>query len=203
MPVADRNTMIQDVARNVPGSISSDACRILYNVIADDLPRDGVVLVLNCGQGRSTIIAGKALAMEDKGDATILAVDTHITNPLASKPHETGSLIPFLTHLRIFKVASRVNPLVSGVSAVTKLLNKKSANVVVVHVPTIHVDFGDALRAGIEAALFSIRTSGKVILFGEGPEFDRLTDESFKSGFKLTTEHPGLRVYTSLKKEEK
>lgn len=203
MPLADRNSMLQDVLRQVPGNLSADACRVLYNLIEQDLPKDGVILHLNCGQGRGTVVAGKALEMTDKPDATILAVDTHITNPLSNKPHETGSLLPFLSYLRMFKVMGRVMPLVSGVSAVTKLLNKKSANMVIVQVPMDHVDFGDALRAAIEAAQFAIRTSGQIIVFGSESEIENITDERFKSGFKLTTKVPFARVYTALKGKEK
>jgi hypothetical protein len=191
--------MIQDVLRMVPGTLPADACRVVYNLIEQDLPRDGVILDLNCGQGRSTVLAARALQMTDKEEAMILSVDSHVINPLADRPHETGSLLPFLTHLRLFKVISRVMPLVYGVSAVTKLLNKKSANLVLIQLPMFHGDANAALREAIDAAQFSIRTGGKIVVFGEQSGIE----SPMFSGFKLTTDLPYLRAYTAPNGKEK
>lgn len=185
--------MIADVTRNVPGSLSADACRVLYNLIKDSLPKDGVILDLNCGHGRSTIIAAKTLQMNDKPEAQILAVDTHITDPNSATPHKDGSLLPFLQYLRMFKVSSRVYPLVAPTSAVSRLLNKKCANIVIVQT-------GDHnLLPLVREAQFAIRKGGQIIIFS-----DCFMDDLFpEPDFKKTTNADGIRVWTAVGAKEK
>lgn len=192
--VHDRDRMIADVVRNVPGTLSSDACRILYNLIDETLPKDGVILDLNCGCGRSTIIAAKALGMADKPEAQILALDTHVTDPTSSTPHEDGTLIPFLRYLRMFKAMSRVYPLLAPASAVSKLLNKKCANIV-----TIQYMGGNGVTQLIREAQFAIRKGGRIILFG-----DCMMDTAFpEAEYKKTTAVSGVQAWTAIGAKEK
>ena len=185
--------MIDDVRRNVPGALSDDACRILYNLIEHDLPKDGVILDLNCGEGRSTIVAARALNMTDKPEAQILALDTHITDPRSGTPHEDGTLMPFLRYLRMFKVMARVFPLVAPPSAVSRLLNKKCANIVLVQNPS---------SAVIAEAQFAIRKGGHIVVFVAWPEFP--LDQFFpETDYKKTTNYGSVQVWTSLGAKDK
>lgn len=191
--VHDRQTMIADVTRNVPGALSADACRVLYNLVEESLPKDGVILDLNCGHGRSTIIAAKALGMTEKTEAQILAVDTHITDPNSVTPHKDGSLLPFLQYLRMFKVSSRVYPLIAPTSTVSRLLNKKCANMVIVQLGEHN------LLPLVRDAQFAIRKGGKIIVFS-GLVMDDLFPEA---DYKKTTNVSGIQVWTAVGAKEK
>ena len=187
----DRKTIIADVTRNVPGSLSTEACRVLYNLVEEGLPKDGVILDLNCGHGRSTVIAAKALT--DKPDAQILAVDTHITDPNSNTPHKDGSLLPFLQYLRMFKVSARVFPLVAPTSTVSRLLNKKCANMVIVQLGAHN------LLPLVRDAQFAIRKGGKIIIFS-----DLVMDDLFPvADYKKTTNADGIQAWTAIGAKEK
>lgn len=195
----ENSAIVADVVRNVQGNIGLDACRILFNMV-DDIPKDGVILDICSGYGRSTIVMAKALETWGKTEASIISVDSHITDPLSERAYEKGSLLPFLAHLRRFKVMSRVSPLLIGAHAISKILNKKSANLVVVQTPVVHSNFEAVLSLGIQQAQFAIRKDGRITVVcnneADLASFERITDQLFDpKDFEFKTNTPFLRGY--------
>lgn len=192
--------MIDNILRHVPGTLSAASCQILYKLVKS-VPKDGLILDLSPGEGRSTVVMGAALEFYEKEDAAVVAVDSHITNPASDRPFEEGTLMRMLTHLRTFRVLKRVIPLVKGPQAVSLLLNKRAVALAVVQVPTAHVDFRQALETGIGEAQFAIRKGGKIVVVCSNDVnrdvFVKVTDKLFAADFKLSASHDYLRVFES------
>ena len=180
------------ILSQVGGQVSRKALMLL-TALAKDLPEDGAALDLYCGEGRSTIALATALEASENAGATVLAVDTHITNPLSQNPHEDGTIQQFFRHLRRFKVLHRVIPVMASVSVTRTIFNKRSFNLVVVQTPAHGIE--DALAEGIDIAQYAVRVHGKIAVLRPvgldmqtfrrfiepkfGPEFvlDMLADE--------------------------
>jgi hypothetical protein len=166
------------------GTLSGNACELLAK-FATEIPSNGVILDLNCGSGRSTVVMALALQTVKRGDAAILAVDSHITNPLSENPYKEGSIMMLLESLRHFKVANRVIPIVSPLHQADKLIDKRSANLIVVQSPvTILSSFNeDAVVGGIQLAKYAIRRGGIILVCCPNPiyraQLDRILAHQF------------------------
>lgn len=192
------STTVQNVLRTVRGRLSFNMCEILWALV-QSLPEDALILDICPGDGQSTVILAKAAEAGNKAGIRVVAVDSHITDPLSQRPHETGTLLNFLAHLRLFNVTGRVTALVAAPSIISVLLNKRSINLALVQVPTSHLDYGEALYLGIQQAQFAIRKGGVIVVPGSDTNqavFEAVTDSVFGSDFEMTTATPSLRAYT-------
>lgn len=164
------------------------------NQLAADVPAGGTVLDLNCGAGRSTVCMATAL----RKSVTITAIDSHVTNPLSTSPYLEGSLLAFLETIRRFKVTDRVIPVVSPVHLVERVINKRSANLIVVQSPvTITPSLNeDAMCHSIELAKYAIRRGGIIIVCCPNPvyrpQFDRMVEHQFRGLARVCIQREAL-----------
>jgi len=179
----------------VSGKISQHVCEKLAE-LAVNVPPNGVILDLNCGEGRSTISMSMALTEAHNYDVSIMAVDTHITNPLSSSPHEDGTLMKFLRNLRSNICLHRVVPMVMPSTKVLEVLNRKCANLVVVQTRSADTT---TLSQHIEVAKFALRAKGTIAVCLDSPvgslDFPATT-------FRMTYQSSELLVYESFRKGE-
>ena len=165
----------------ITGNISADDCEILSQLAAD-IPTNGSILDLNCGNGLSTVVKARTL----RTGVTITAIDSHITNPLADNPYKEGSIMAFLGALRRFKIAGRVIPIVAPTHMVDRVLNKRSANLIVVQSPASITPAlnEDVMVRSIELAKYAIRRGGVIVVCCPNPiyrpMFDRMVDQQFR-----------------------
>lgn len=160
-------TVLADVVNMVSGDIPLEQCEALYD-IARELPEEAVILDLFPGRGRSSIVS--ALGMRDANlNGSLFALDPHL-------PYKDGSLGPFLESINRYSLAGAIVPIIGQLSAVTKVLNKKSANLVIVQVPK-HAGFiDDFLSSSLEAARYVLRVKGRIIFFFHEPSIAETFD---------------------------
>lgn len=179
----------------VGGTLSLRSCEVIASV-ASSVPDDGVILDLNCGEGRSTLSMALALDSVGADSVSILAVDTHIINPLSQTPHEDGTVLKLLKNLRVYQALHRVVPMVMPISGVTKVLYKKCANAVVFQAPIADLT---VVTQGLETAAFALRAKGSIVVCLPNPAkniWDSLRLVLPEHTYTLTHDSPELRVYT-------
>lgn len=181
-------TLLDTILSKVPGNLSRLACGEL-TARAAQVPDDGLILDLCPGAGRSTVVLAASLEAEENGSAKVLAVDTHVTNPLSSTPQEEGTLCAFLHNLRTFRLLHRVTPIIDSIGVVPQIFNKRSANLVIVQVPNTTFNTEDTLAQAIEVAQFAVRKNGKIVVvcpFGISEDsFRRFVESRFTEGFEF------------------
>lgn len=191
-------TTLDLILSKVPGSISRETCEVLTERAAA-VPDDGLILDLCPGAGRSTVVLSTSLETEENTSAKVLAVDTHITNPLSSTPQEDGTLGQFFHNLRQFRVLHRVTPIVDSIGVIPQIFNKRSANLVVVQCPLAILNVDDTMHLAIEVAQFSVRKNGKIIVICPGSvdfsDFSRFVSSRFTEGFDLVSKTDQVLVY--------
>jgi len=186
----------------VGGAIPQDVCEILAQQ-ACTVPKDGVILDLECGEGRSTLSMALALDSTERDGIKIIAVDTHITNPRSTSPYEDGTIMRFLRHLQSYGVMHRVVPVLMPSCSVIQVLSKRCANMVVVQAPENHADLS-AIGQGIETAKDAVRRGGRLVVCR--PNIPARNFTQFVAGclpgseFTLIFENPGIVVYEHSKK---
>ena len=172
----------------ISGSLAPEDCQTLSRMAAD-VPANGSILDLNCGNGLSTVFMALAL----RTNVIITAIDSHITNPLSDNPYKEGSLMAFLGALRRFKVAGRVIPIVAPTHVVDRVLNKRSANLIVVQSPAVITPAlnEDVMVHSIELAKYAIRRGGIIVVCCPNPVyrpvFDRMIDQQFRGMEQVCT----------------
>ena len=180
-------TLLDTILSKVSGNLSRSVCDEL-TARAAQVPDDGLILDLCPGAGRSTVVLAASLEAEENGSAKVLAVDTHVTNPLSSTPQEEGTLCAFLQNLRAFRLLHRVTPIIDSIGIVPQIFNKRSANLVVVQVPNTTFNIEDSLAQAVEVAQFAVRKNGKIVVVcpaGIAPEnFRRFVASRFTEGFE-------------------
>lgn len=183
--------MLSDILRNVRGNLSEDQCNLLARLVEDLSPGE-TILDLYPGEGKSTVVLSSALGTKR---GKIYSIDTHILNPRSDRGVEEGSLKTFLANLRTFRAGASVIPIIASVDAVSGLLNKKSVNLVVVQIPTEHIDAGGLLRACIQTGQYTLRKGGKIaVLMPPGTDHAGVLLQ-FKGSFTLRHECPGMLVF--------
>lgn len=183
----------------VGGNISQRCCEALAEA-ALSVPDGGVILDLNCGEGRSTLSMAFALDSVERDEVSILAVDNHVTNAKSSTPHEDGTILKFLQNLRFYKSLHRVVPMVMSVSKVSQILNRKCANMVVVQVVTNDLT---QVSQDIETAKFALRAKGTIVVCLSNPDkmlWNGLRRVLPENSYTLTYDSQELRIYESGKK---
>ena len=190
---------LDSICRMVSGKLSTNTCQLLSDLVAE-LPDAGVVLDLYCSEGLSTVILAASMDYYGKSQATVIAVDTHVTNPISDTPHEDGTIMKHLKNLRNFRVLHRVTPIVTPVSFITKLLNKRSVNLVVVQVPVNSAAMMDSLLPEVQLGQEVIRNGGKIVVCCPNPALQRDFGESvgrcfLSKDFKLVIDQPDVKVY--------
>lgn len=187
--------MNSEVMNYTQGTLSLGDCELLAQ-LASDVPSNGTILDLNCGNGRSTITMALALRENKRGTATIIAVDSHITNPLSINPYKEGSIMTLLESLRHFQVSSWVIPVISPVHTLSRLVDKRSANMVVIQSPaTMMASFSeDVMIASMELSKDAIRRGGSILVCCPNPvyrpQFDRLLTQQFNGMPRVVTGKP-------------
>jgi hypothetical protein len=183
------------------GTLSPESCQRLFN-LAKDVPEDGVIFDVYAGEGRSTIALALGLEDGEHVPARIVSLDTHVTNPMSSTPHEDGTILKFLGHLRRFRVAHRVYTMVAPDNALS-IFNKRSANLIVIQAPTYPVSIDNVMDKAIETAKEIIRRNGRIALAcPQGvsqAEFLRFVDCHFISGFRGLVTKGDLLIYEETK----
>lgn len=191
-------TMLQSSFYNrVGGVIGPDACEQLALQV-NNVPKDGVILDLECGEGRSTLSMAFALN-EDHGNVKIIAVDTHVTDLRSSTPYEDGTIMKFLKHLQHYKVMSRVIPMLMPTSSVLQVLNKRCANLVVVN----HRDNIVSTYCNLAIALNAIRRNGRIAVCypSRNNELEqKITSYMETFYFTLIVSRSGIMIYECSKK---
>lgn len=177
----------------VSGNISQDVCEILAD-LTEKVPDNGVILDLNCGKGRSTLSMSMALSERGNQNISILAVDTHVINPLSNSPLQDGSILKFLDNLVVYNSMRRVVPMIMPVPKVLEVLNRKCANLVVVQSYSSDVT---SLNQYIDVAKFALRAKGTIAVCNP---VDNLNFP--EAIFKITYQSKGLLVYESFRKGE-
>jgi hypothetical protein len=190
---------LDSIKRMVSGKLSTDTCKLLTDLVAD-LPDAGVALDLYCGEGLSTVVLAHSMDYYGKSQATVIAVDTHVTNPISDTPHEDGSVMKHLKNLRSQRVLHRVTPIVASVSLVARLPNKRSVNLVVVQVPANSATMMDSLLPEVQLGQEVIRNGGKIVVCCPNPALQRDFGESvgrcfLSKDFKLVIDQPDVKVY--------
>jgi hypothetical protein len=160
------------------------------------VPDNGVILDLNCGQGRSTISMALGLIERGNQDVSILAVDSHVTNPLSDFPLQDGTIMKFLDSLAVYNSMRRVVPMIMPVPKVLEVLNRKCANLVVVQ---SHGSDLTTLNQYIDVAKFALRTKGIIAVCLPCPVDNLSFPESSYRSLYTSKE---LMVYESFKKGE-
>lgn len=177
----------------VSGNISQSVCEILAQ-LTENVPDNGVILDLNCGKGRSTLSMSMALSERGNQDISILAVDSHVTNPLA--PLQDGTILKFLDNLVVYNSMRRVVPMIMPAPKVLEVLNRKCANLVVVQ---SHGSDMTTLNQYIDVAKFALRAKGTIAVCLPTP-VDSLNFPD--TTFKMTYRSKELLVYESFRKGE-
>jgi hypothetical protein len=189
--------MIGHIIQTVNGTLSSSVCKRLV-VLAQEVPDDGVILDLYCGEGRSTVVMATALAVH-AGNVKIVALDTHITDPLSMTPYEDGTMARFYAHLRRFNITNRVIPLTTVAENIPYLLNRRSINLVVIQAPACAFVVEDAFETCIEVAQYVVRKLGRIVLIRpahiETNVFRGFISDRFNRDFNLIEEKNGLIIY--------
>jgi hypothetical protein len=144
-----------------------------------------------------------ALDTAERDGVTIIAVDTHITNPKSASPYEDGTIMRFLRHLYNYGFSHRVVPMLMAADSATQVLSKRCANLVVVQAPETRVDLS-TISQGIETAKDAVRRGGRIIVCH--PNAPVRNFATFVTGclpnseFTLVSETPGAVVYEYTKK---
>lgn len=186
----------------VSGAIPQDVCEQLAQQ-ACIVPKDGVILDIECGEGRSTLSMALALDSTERDGIKIIAVDTHVTNPRSTAPYEDGTIMRFLKHLQTYGVMHRVVPVLMPSSSVIQVLSKRCANMVVVQAPENHSDLS-AIGQNLETAKDAVRRGGKIVVCR--PHMPARNFAQFVAGclpsseFTLIFESAGAVVYEYSKK---
>lgn len=151
--------MISNVIARVNGNLKPETCEVLAK-LAGSVPSGGTILDLNCGEGRSTICMALALRQVSK-EATILAIDSHITDPISETPYQDGTVMRFLLNLRKFEVMQQVVPVVAPAYNLG-FINKRSANLVIIQSPATSRSAWneDALEQSMAIAKYALRKGG-------------------------------------------
>lgn len=191
---------VQTIQRMVHGSLSLNVCQLLSDLI-EELPDSGSVLDLYCGAGLSTVLLASSMDYYGKNSATILSVDTHISNPLSDTPHVDGTILTHLKNLRSFRVLNRVTTVIATTGMIGKLLNKKSVNLVVMQVPDM-----DSMLYDIQLSQEVIRNGGKIVVCHAAPtpnaEFPERVNRCFLSkDFTCVIDMPDAQVYQCMVKK--
>ena len=183
----------------VGGNLSQQGCEILAQAVLT-VPEDGVILDLNCGEGRATLSMALSLDNVGRGGVSILAIDTHVIDPKSSTPHEDGTILKFLQNLRSYRALHRVVPMVMPVSKVTKVLNRKCANMVVVQAPVCDLTI---VSQSVEIAQFALRAKGSIAVClpsSNASIWDGLRTVFPESDYTLLHNSRDMRIYESGKK---
>lgn len=167
---------MKTVLSRISGTLSMDVCNVLAQH-AVSVPADGMILDLNCGEGRSTVAMALALQRMSR-TATVLAVDTHIRHILSENPYKEGTILELLEALRYFQVGEHVVPIVASTDKLRSFINKRSANMIVVQSPsTLTTAFNeDALAQSLEIAQYAIRRGGMVFVACPNPVYRNQLD---------------------------
>jgi hypothetical protein len=192
---------IQDIVRQVRGTLSLEACTLLDELVKN-VPTDGMILDFCPGGGLSTVVMAVAVQRYER-QARIVAIDSHITNPLASKPVEEGTLLPFLSSLRTFRCADVVTPILGVPASMDALLRKNTANMVMIQIPPTHVDPVRALETSVQIAQYAIRRGGKIVAycpFLASNVFSASLERLFGHDYAEVPGKAGLRIFESMSK---
>ncbi len=196
---------LEAIFRMVSGRLSISTCHLLSDLV-EELPDAGVVLDLYCNEGLSTVVLASSMDYYGKSQATVIAVDTHITNPRSDTPHEDGTIMKHLKNLRSFRVLHRVTPIVTSVSFIYKLLNKRSVNLVVVQVPVNSATMMDSLLPEIQLGQEVIRNGGKIVVCCPNQTMQQAFEENvsrcfISKDFLLVVNRPEVKVYECVGKK--
>jgi ribosomal protein L36 len=183
------------------GTLSQASCQQLFD-LAKAVPEDGVIFDVYAGEGRSTIALALGLEDGEHVQARIVTIDTHVTNPMSTTPHEDGTILKFLGHLRRFRVAHRVYTMVAPDNALT-IFNKRSANLIVLQAPTCQVSIDNVFDKTIDTAKEIIRRNGRIAVACppgvSTQDFFRFVDCRFVIGFRALATGGDLLVYEETK----
>jgi hypothetical protein len=183
------------------GTLSQASCQQLFD-LARAIPEDGVIFDMYAGEGRSTIALALGLEDGEHIQARIVSLDTHVTNPRSTTPHEDGTILKFLGHLRHFRVSHRVYTMVAPDNALS-IFNRRSANLIVIQAPTCPVSIDSVLDKAIEMAKEIIRRNGHIAIACppgvSRADFFRFVDYRFVSGFRALVTEGDLLVYEEVK----
>jgi hypothetical protein len=155
--------MITTILSQVDGHLAGTACRILWE-LATELPLGAMILDLNCGEGRSTVTLALAVK-KAANEATILAADSHITDPWSATSMQDGNMMRFLLNLQRFQVAQCVVPIVAPIYKLG-FINKRSANLIVIQSPTTVRSLynEDAMSYCVSVAKKAVRKGGLIVV---------------------------------------
>jgi hypothetical protein len=155
--------MINNIIARVNGNLNPSTCETLSGLVGS-MPVGGTILDLNCGEGRSTVVMGLALEQAAK-EGTIVAIDSHVTDPFSDTPFQDGTVMRFLLNLRKFGVMQRVVSVVAPVYNLS-FVNKRSANLVVIQSPLTSRSAWneDALDQSMKIAKFALRKGGNIAI---------------------------------------
>jgi hypothetical protein len=183
----------------VGGTLSQQGCETIAKA-ALTVPDEGVILDINCGEGRSTLSMALALDTVERDGVSILAIDTHVIDPKSSTPHEDGTILKFLKNLRNYRALHRVVPMVMPVSKVRQVLNRKCANMVIIQAPVSDLT---SISQDIEIAKFALRAKGIIVVCLQGPNatiWDGLRLVLPETEYTMLHNSRDLRIYESGKK---
>lgn len=194
----DRGMALESIIRMVSGRLSRPLCDLLYG-LAGEVPDDGVILDLYCGEGLFTLVLAAGLKDRGKTQASIVALDTHILKPLSATPHEDGTLLTLMKNLHRARVLQNVVPIVASATLFDKLTNKRSANLVVIQSPVINSTLNGELHSSLSVAKQAIRNGGKIVIFNSHrhppKDFFQFVNQYFITGFDCIMSTPEVLVY--------
>lgn len=191
------------VLSKVGGTLSKPSLDILSS-FAMTLDDGSMILDLYCGAGRSTVTMGLALKESGNQGTKIVAVDTHVTNPLSSRPQEDGTFNAFCQNIRHFKILDIVIPVVTSVPMITEFFNRKSFNLV--SIQSSHHGIEDALLSAFYVAQHTIRAGGNIVVFRPHntslSELINFCDSNTHPGIHITQRYNDAIVYKLLNEGE-
>lgn len=181
------NQTIDSIVRQVEGNLTYEDCATLWEIV-EELPSEAIILDINAGGGRSTVLLSKAL---QGSPATILSLT------------DNKSFNGHTHHRSSFGCGSEVVPILAGIDHLKPVLNKRSANLIVLQLPPHNDDNLSTIERLAPFLSATVRSGGSIVVICPTGGFIDFLAEQLSKDITLSHRTDRLAVFVYEKEEKR